>query len=197
MENSLSASYLTIDREFTAETEEKKSRFLAYLLPYPQFDERLLALRQEFRKANHHVTAFRHLGEQEQVVEGCKDDGEPNGTAGMPILKVLQGRDLIDCGIIVVRFFGGTKLGTGGLARAYADAATAVIDDATLVAWRRMVSASLTVDFSLSSRLEQAITEEEVQVTDRAFTENGVTLSLSGEEGAINRLRRQFKTFCV
>lgn len=186
------APLYTVDQEFSAETEEKKSRFLAFLVPYTYFDERLSALQQEFRKANHHVTAFRYLDADDRVVEGCKDDGEPGGTAGMPMLKVMQGRGLINCAVIVVRFFGRTKLGTGGLARAYADSAGAVIDSATIVPWRKMAAGYLSVGFADSARVEQAIADEPVTVTDRGFSENGVTLSLSGEEDAIKRLQHQF-----
>lgn len=125
----------TIAREFQIETEEKKSRFIAFLVPSSQFQIRLDALRKEHRKASRHVTAFRNMMEDGRIEEGAKDDGEPAGTSGMPILKVMQGENLIDCGIIVVRYFGGTKLGTGGLARAYSKAAKHVIEDAEKTIW--------------------------------------------------------------
>lgn len=80
----MSENRYTIDREFDAETEVKKSRFLAFLIPYEYFEERLAALQKEFRKANHHVTAFRNLDTDDRVVEGCKDDGEPSGTRACP-----------------------------------------------------------------------------------------------------------------
>ena len=111
--------FLTLTDEAFGETEEKKSRFLAYVVPFTNFESRLDELRNEHPKANHHVTAFRMIHDTNQVEEGAKDDGEPSGTSGMPILKLLIGRNLIDVGAIVVRYFGGTKLGTCGLARAY------------------------------------------------------------------------------
>lgn len=121
---------LTITHEHQIETEEKKSRFIAFLVPIDTFESRLKELRVEHRKASHHVTAFRHVMEDGRIDEGAKDDGEPAGTSGMPILKVMQGAKIVDCGIIVVRYFGGTKLGTGGLARAYSKAAKHAIDGA-------------------------------------------------------------------
>jgi uncharacterized YigZ family protein len=80
------------------------------------------AIRSEMPDANHHVYAFR-VGYGNSVIEGMSDDGEPSGTAGPPVLAVLRGADIGDTLVVVTRYFGGTKLGTGGLVRAYSDAA--------------------------------------------------------------------------
>lgn len=84
-------------------------------------------IRQEHAKATHHVHAF-VVGYGSSVTEGCHDDGEPSGTAGRPALAVLRGSGLGDAVVVVTRYFGGTKLGTGGLVRAYSDAVRAVLD---------------------------------------------------------------------
>lgn len=186
--------FFTIDQEWHVETEVKKSRFLAYFLPYSQFEVRLAHLRQEHRKANHHVTAFRYLDQDHRVVEGCKDDGEPGGTAGMPMLQVLRGRALIDCAVIVTRYFGGTKLGTGGLSRAYAEAATAAIDGAALSPWVKLASCTLSVDFSQTAQIEKAIADHGMTVLNRTFTEDGLSLTLEGEEEAVAALKNQYHT---
>ncbi|MEP2435969.1 MAG: YigZ family protein, partial [Roseibium sp.] len=99
--------YLTIDQEACGVLEDRKSRFLAHLVPYQKFDDRLDALRKEHRKANHFVTAHRRLLDDGRVEESGKDDGEPSGTSGMPTLKVMQGARLIEAAVIVVRYFGG------------------------------------------------------------------------------------------
>ncbi|MCV6601733.1 MAG: YigZ family protein, partial [Cohaesibacter sp.] len=77
----------TLEQEAFAELEEKKSRFLTFLVPIDHFQKRLDALRIDHRKANHHVTAFRLIHDDDQIEEGAKDDGEPAGTSGMPMLK--------------------------------------------------------------------------------------------------------------
>jgi uncharacterized YigZ family protein len=84
-------------------------------------------VRQEHTKATHNVYAF-VAGHGASVTEGCHDDGEPGGTAGRPVLAVLRGSGLGDTVVVVTRYFGGTKLGTGGLVRAYGDAARAVLE---------------------------------------------------------------------
>jgi uncharacterized YigZ family protein len=124
-------SLFTIIKPAAAELDEKGSRFIGHLVPYAEFESRLAVLREDHRKASHHVTAFRRMRPDNRVEEGAKDDGEPAGTSGMPTLKVLIGANLVDAGIITVRYFGGTKLGAGGLARAYAGTALRTIEAAT------------------------------------------------------------------
>lgn len=85
------------------------------------------SIRELHPKANHHVYAFA-VGHGASVTEGSSDDGEPSGTAGRPVLAVLRGSGLGDTVVVVTRYFGGTKLGTGGLVRAYSDAARQVLE---------------------------------------------------------------------
>ena len=181
-------SFLTLKTPAFAETEEKKSRFLGYLVPIADFEARLAQLRAEHPKANHHVTAFRLIHPNNQIEEGAKDDGEPSGTSGMPILKLLIGRNLIDVGAIVVRYFGGTKLGTGGLARAYPGAVKAALEQADLIAWSRSKRAVLTAPFAKASELEALVSAAPVTVVDRRFTEQGAVIEVEGPEGAVDVL---------
>ncbi|MTI18370.1 YigZ family protein [Rhodobacteraceae bacterium RKSG542] len=182
------ANYVTVTREWYAETEEKKSRFLAFLVPFEDFDARLEALREEHRKANHHVTASRYIQENGRVIESAKDDGEPAGTSGMPMLKTMIGANLVNCGVIVVRYFGGIKLGTGGLARAYSGAANEVIRCADLVPWFPIKTKRLSATFASSAELERKIANLALTVDDRSFTEDGVTLTVSGPDHILDQI---------
>ncbi len=113
--------------------EEKKSRFLAELFPIRTEEEAKELLRQvqkRYYDARHHCYAY-VLGE-EQGLQKQSDDGEPSKTAGFPILSVLKGAELTDCILIVTRYFGGTLLGTGGLVRAYTEAARDAVQRAVL-----------------------------------------------------------------
>ncbi|WP_319414125.1 YigZ family protein [uncultured Cohaesibacter sp.] len=178
----------TVEAEFFAELEEKKSRFLAFLVPINRFELRLQELRLEHRKANHHVTAFRLIHDDDHIEEGAKDDGEPAGTSGMPMLKVLIGRELINCGVIVVRYFGGTKLGAGGLARAYSGVASMAIDAAKLVPWQRIVEKKITGRFDQTSEIERQIALLKLLVLDRSYHETGVDILLQGPQAVIESM---------
>ncbi len=178
----------TIDIESFSELEDRKSRFFGFLVPFSAFDARLAELRKEHRKANHHVTAFRRMMEDGRIEEGAKDDGEPAGTSGMPCLKVLQGAQLVNVGLIVVRYFGGVKLGGGGLARAYSGAAKRAIELATVHPWVETGSRTLEVGFADAADLEQRVAANGLTVTTRDYTENGVKLVISGPVTALKRL---------
>ncbi|MBK8904741.1 MAG: YigZ family protein [Anaerolineaceae bacterium] len=116
--------------ETRAEIEVKNSRFVATAVPaftVEQAREFIARIKAEFSDATHNVPAFL-VGFGNSVTAHCNDDGEPSGTAGRPILAVLQGSGLGDIAVVVTRYYGGTKLGTGGLVRAYGDATKAVLD---------------------------------------------------------------------
>ncbi len=180
-------TFYTIDHQHTAETEAKGSRFIAVLVPMEQFDDTLAALRVSHRKASHHVTATRRMGAQ-GVEDHASDDGEPAGTSGIPSLKVLIGAGLVDAGAIVVRYFGGTKLGTGGLARAYSGAVAAALAEANPRPWHRISTRELTCGFADSSAIEAQISRAGITVLARDFTENGVHLRIEGPEALVEAI---------
>ena len=137
-----------VKEHFTNTLEVKQSKFIAHLLPYEQYQTTLSKLKEEHPKARHFVTAFRYLNEYEQIVEHSSDDGEPKGTSGKPSLMVLQGQELINCAVIIVRYFGGTKLGTGGLVRAYSDAVNLVVDMSELFEYKKEIHKSIEIEYS-------------------------------------------------
>ncbi len=119
-----------ISRHYIHTTEVKRSKFIAHLIPISDYDGLQEQLKKKHPKANHVVYALRYLNEFEQIVENSSDDGEPRGCAGVPALNVLRGEEMINCAVLIVRYFGGIKLGTGGMARAYATAVKNVIQTA-------------------------------------------------------------------
>jgi uncharacterized YigZ family protein len=175
-------AFKTVTREFEGFLEDRKSRFQAHLVPFDQFDRRLEELRKEHKKANHIVTAHRRLLANDRIEESGKDDGEPAGTSGMPTLRVLQGAELINCAVLIVRYFGGTKLGGGGLARAYSGAAQDAINNADLVPFQKILTRTVKADFASSSELERKTESLGLTVIDRNYTEDGVTLTVEGPE---------------
>ena len=159
-----------VQKEFTATLEEKKSKFIAYLMPYEDFDKTMQRLRSEHPKAVHFVYAYRYLNEFEQIVENSSDDGEPRGTSGKPTLAVLSGAGIINTAAIIVRYFGGIKLGTGGLVRAYGDSVNEVIKIASFVEYQKLITKTLICDYSELSKLEYLLSQENINIKSKEFS---------------------------
>lgn len=174
---SLDDFYYTVESSLRApDLKVKGSRFIADIIPAITKDEvegALLNIRKEFHDATHHSFAYR-LGADGLLVRAA-DDGEPAGTAGKPILLVLTARKLTNVLLVVTRYFGGTKLGTGGLARAYAEAAQQAISMSKVVRIYLTSSVSVEVhyeDVPLMERLIHAFSgliEESTYLTSVTF----------------------------
>ena len=175
----------TLTRGAQAVYEVKQSKFVAVLVPWQTFDATLQALKDEHPKARHFVTAFRHLNEYGQVVEGSSDDGEPKGTSGKPSLAVLQGHDVIDTAVIVVRYFGGTKLGTGGLVRAYSQAVNDVLVAAELVPYIAMEQARFSCAYSAVGQVEHALQSCGVHQSEKYFEAERVDWTIAAGSEAL------------
>lgn len=170
--------------EHRAEIEVKRSRFIAMVARVASEEEARAAidrLRTEHWQANHHCTAWR-IGEGGRS-QRTSDDGEPSGTAGVPMLEVLKRRDVTDVVAIVTRYFGGTLLGAGGLIRAYGQAVTNVLDEVGIVERRPLSVVAVRASHQDAGRLDNALRMTDYQLSDVAY-EDRVTfeLYLSGEE---------------
>jgi uncharacterized YigZ family protein len=180
-----SSSYLVPSSSSEAELREKGSRFLAFVRPAGGVGEakaEIEALRRRFPDATHHCWAWR-LGPEPR--ERSADDGEPAGTAGMPMLQVLRGAGLADVVAVVVRWFGGTKLGKGGLARAYAGAVREAL--AGLPVERRVPTVHLAVrlPYEKLGALKRLLHPPAVELAAEVYGEVAeLTLSVSMSERA-------------
>jgi len=168
--------------------EVKKSKFHSFLIPFDKFENKLNELKKVHPKARHFVTAFRYLNEHKQIVEGSSDDGEPKGTSGKPTLKVLQGNDLINVGIITVRYFGGTLLGAGGLVRAYTDSANLAVANAELIPYEENLEEIINVDYEKSSKCEYLFKKYHIEVIERNFLD-GISYKIRGNKENLKNLR--------
>lgn len=163
--------------DVVAETEIKHSRFLAVLRRVDS-DTAALAFVEEQRRlypdARHHCWAFVVGDEPAHRAERSSDDGEPGGTAGVPMLQVLHHRDLVNVAVVVTRWFGGIKLGAGGLVRAYSGAVAVAVDAATLVPRERREVFTLAVGHGDAGRVESELRGRGVSVLDVSYTERVV-----------------------
>lgn len=152
-------SFRTIRSEFRHEIEKiKGSRFIGILTPVQDSDAALAALqriREEFADARHHCWAWRLGADRDRFRFG--DDGEPSGSAGRPILQALDGQELTDILAVVVRYFGGTKLGVGGLIRAYGGCAAETIGQAPIEVQRITETLRVQYGYELSNAVDATL----------------------------------------
>lgn len=151
----------------------KNSRFIAEVFPVKTPQEArdvLKRQKQTHLDASHVVHAF-VIGLQSETL-GCSDDGEPSGTAGRPILDVIRGLGLTNILLTVTRYFGGTLLGTGGLARAYAESAKAVLATAAIEQYIPKVSIDFCVSYPLYDQVTQVLSRYSAQIDNEEFTSN-------------------------
>lgn len=163
--------YLIPASEARAEIEVLHSRFIATAAPaFTAEGARAFVarIRGEFPGASHHVSAYL-IGHGSSVTAHAHDDGEPPGTAGRPALAVLQGSDLGDVAVVVTRYFGGTKLGTGGLVRAYGDAVRAVLDVLPRAMHLPVHTVSIETSYPLFERVRLAIESHRGQILEQEF----------------------------
>ena len=164
-------AYRTVLKEAEAEFVEKRSRFIGCIRPAASEEEALAffaRLKKAHWNASHHVTAYVL---REGQVRRYSDDGEPQGTAGMPVLSVLKGEDIKDTAIVVTRYFGGTLLGTGGLVRAYGHSAKEGLlaaGIAELVLYRKY---SVLAAYSDSGKVQYEILQDGHELFDTIYTE--------------------------
>lgn len=169
----------TLDRLVPLEPVETEitvgnSRFFSSLAPVKSVEEARefqKTVKAKYPDASHHVPVF-VIGHGKSTISHCNDDGEPSGTAGRPALAVLSGSGLGNVCVVITRYFGGTKLGTGGLVKAYGEAVEAVLP---LVKRARLVATStwhFTVDYPLYEQVFRLITTHSGEVIETRFEEN-------------------------
>lgn len=156
------------------------SRFIAtagYVQTVEEAKRFLANVRSEMPDASHHVYAFR-IGYGNSVIEGMSDDGEPSGTAGPPALAVLRGTEIGDVIVVVTRYFGGTKLGTGGLVRAYTEAAQSVLSTLKTVLNIKRQTVGIDFGYPLYERIKRLIGQFDGVIEDETFAAD-ITLLVS------------------
>ena len=179
----------TIERYFESLTEVNRSKFMAHLVPISEYKGLQDKLKAEHPKANHVVYALRYLNEYDQVVENSSDDGEPKGCAGVPALNVMRGEELINCAVLIVRYFGGIKLGTGGMARAYALTMKEVLQCAELVSYEKQIAYDFSTTYSEVDKTLYTLKQIGILEYERDFGVEGVEWVITSSEEKINKFK--------
>jgi uncharacterized YigZ family protein len=181
----------TIEKAFVGTYEVKRSKFIAHLVPIGDYKGLQDKLRAEHPKARHVVYALRYLNEFDQIVENSSDDEEPKGAAGVPSLNVLRGEELINVALLTVRYFGGTKLGIGGMARAYASAVKEVVAVADMKKYEKEFLYEFDTSYSDVQRTEYKLKKLEIVQMEREFLGDKVAWSIRANEEKLNKFKEE------
>lgn len=171
-------NYKTIDSPVSCSFIEKRSEFIGYLCPVKTNEQAVDFINQiksEHRKAKHNVYAY--ILRNNNIIR-YSDDGEPQGTAGVPVLDVLQKQGLTDVCCVVTRYFGGILLGGGGLVRAYSHSASLAVSQSRIMNMFSCYSVKLTMDYDLYGKVNYVLPEFEIKQTGSDFG-NKVILNLN------------------
>lgn len=178
----MSESYITVRESASDEVTIQKSRFIGYACPCAEEEEAqrfIQSLREKHRDARHHCYAY-VIGENAGIMR-YSDDGEPGGTAGMPMMDVLKKEKIVNCCVVVVRYFGGILLGTGGLVRAYTQGCKLALAAAGLVRMELSETVRCRVSYSVWNQLQYAVTKMPVLV-DSITYQDAVEFSLCAKK---------------
>ena len=174
-------TYKTVAEESQTLLTEKKSKFYSHVMPVSTEEEALSYLnkiRSEYPDARHNVYAYVI---DENNIFRYSDDGEPGGTAGMPVLDTIRSAGLVDVIVVVTRYFGGTLLGTGGLARAYSQSAKQGLEKSGIVTRTLCDILSINTDYEMVGKLQYFLASSGAVVEDTVY-EDGVTFFVAVEK---------------
>lgn len=180
---------LSTSASFKSEHEIKKSKFISRIIPVKteaEANQKIEEIREIESKATHNCYAF-ILGDQ-QDIQRASDDGEPSGTAGVPILEVLKRENLTNILVVVTRYFGGIKLGAGGLIRAYGSSASLVVQEADLVQLIDQERLSIMVNYQNNDQLDYYLVQNNLSILNTEYTTQ-VTTTISAPKEQLSKIK--------
>ena len=184
----------TINENVTTQIVEKKSKFicdLIYVSSLAEAQEAIQKIQKKYYDAKHHTFAYR-LQTKNGIVEKSSDDGEPSGTAGAPMLKILQSNELCNILIIVIRYFGGTLLGTGGLVRAYSESLQKAIEKANKIEKCMGEEIEIALEYGDFEKLKYYCEKTKITIKNIKYAENIVCI-LEILEGQIHKILKDLE----
>ena len=169
-----------------------RSKFIGLLLSSSNLKDLKLKLedlwKSEFSDASHIVYAIRFKNKNEVIEPNFSDDGEPSGTAGKPLLALLEGRSIINTAVIVIRYYGGINLGTGGLVKAYSEAAQVTIDQANFIQYVEYIKYKIVLKYNILDKFINLIYSLNGEVLQRDFGED-ILLNIRLPKGEVKNIK--------
>ena len=184
---------MTIDKPYENLIEIKKSKFIAHIYPFENVEDvekQLNDLRKQHKDSTHVCYAYVLSNPN---LEKCSDDGEPDGTAGKPLLDVIKKNNLTDVLLVVVRYFGGIKLGAGGLVRAYSGAGSDVIKNCKFGEMKEVKTISITTDLKNAKKLTDYIRSHSLRIVGQEYSELFNMKVNVEDEDVLKTLSKEYK----
>lgn len=182
--------FYTIKDECSAEITEKKSKFICnvfHVESVQEAEDKLNIIRKKYHDARHNCYVYKVV---EEDAFKASDDGEPSGTAGVPMLNIVNGRNLSNILVVVTRYFGGILLGTGGLVRAYSLATTTALDDSNMIKQEMGLEASFNVEYKELEEVKYHLKNRNIVISSQEYLEN-VKVFVEGREEDILKLQNE------
>lgn len=163
--------YITVSKEISNEIEERKSKFIANVRPVSSEEEALCfidSVKSKYWNATHNVYAY--IIRNENEVQRFSDDGEPSGTAGIPVLEAIRKMNIVNAVVVITRYFGGIKLGAAGLVRTYGKCASQGLLKSGIVKMILCTQYNIKLDYTLLGKIQNFIAEKGYRVLDTIYT---------------------------
>lgn len=165
--------FKTVESNEEADITEKKSKFIAnifYITSEEEAEEKIRQIKRKHNTARHHCYAYRIIRENE-IINKSSDDGEPSGTAGMPMLNILEKNNFINILVIVTRYFGGILLGTGGLVKAYSEATQKVIEKSKIVIEEEGIELEIELNYKDLENFKYYCNKNNINIIDVKYSD--------------------------
>ena len=188
-------SFITIKDNVQTEIIEKKSKFIAnlfYIESIKEAEEIINKIKKKYFDARHNCIAYRVL-EKNRLIEKSSDDGEPSGTAGAPMLNILQKNNLVNVLVIVTRYFGGVLLGTGGLVRAYSNSLLQAIEKSEKIKKCYGQELEVFLEYNEFENFKYYCKNNKINIVETQYLEN-IVCKIELEESESNQLKKDFET---
>ena len=187
--------FITIKEDVETEIVEKKSKFIGHLFYVESAEEaeqKIKEMKKKYFDARHNCIAYRVL-EQGKLIEKSNDDGEPSGTAGAPMLNILQKNNMVNIVIIVTRYFGGILLGTGGLVRAYSNCLMLAIENSIKISKYMGVELEVKLEYKEFENFKYYCKNNDININNLQYNEN-IVCQIELEEAKKQKLIKDFET---
>lgn len=189
-------SYFTVRKEACAQFEERKSVFIGHIKRVETEDEAkefVDKIKKEHKDATHNVYAY--IVGKDMLIQKCTDDGEPQGTAGVPVLDVIKKNGITDTAIVVTRYFGGILLGTGGLVRSYSKGASEAVNESGIVEKVLGVKITVIVNYEFLGKLQYHFSIKNWHIEDILYTDK-VEIKFYFESQYMDKIKKEILEVC-